>query len=74
MEEDNDLIYKQFKEQREIEKSLETYESNTYLKQLFRANHILVKLYEEKVNNDDDEINNTENHYNCHVDVVIDAD
>jgi len=43
------------------------------LKPLFRSNHILEKLYEESVN-DDDEINITENHFNCFVDVDIDAD
>jgi hypothetical protein len=75
LEEDNDLVYQQFKEQRKIEKSLEAYDSNTYLKPLFRSNHILEKLYEERVNDDDDdEINNTENHFNCFVDVDIDAD
>ena len=36
--------------------------------------YILEKNYEEKDNNDDDEINNTENHYNCHFDVDIDAE
>ena len=76
MEEDNDIVYQQFKEQREIEKSLETYDSNTYLKPLFRSNHILENFYEERVNDDDDddEINITENHFNCFVDVDIDAD
>ena len=43
------------------------------MKPLFRSNHILEKLYEESVN-DDDEINITENHFNCFVDVDIDAD
>jgi hypothetical protein len=43
------------------------------LKPLFRSNHILEKLYEERVN-DDDEINITENHFNCFVGVDIDAD
>ena len=44
------------------------------MKPLFRSNHILEKLYEERVNDDDDEINITENHFNCFVDVDIDAD
>ena len=42
MEEDNDLVYQQFKEQRGIEKSLEKYEPNTYLKPLFRENWLVV--------------------------------
>ena len=57
LEEENDLVYHQFEEQRKIEKSIETYDSNTYLKPLFRSNHILEELYEERVNDDDDEIN-----------------
>ena len=74
LEEDNDFVYQQFKEQLEIEKSIERYGSNTNFKPFFRENYILEKNYEEKVNNDDEEINSTENHDKCHVDVDIDAD
>ena len=74
MEEDNDLVYQQFEQQIEIEKSIERYESNTNCKPLFRANYILEKINEEKVNNDYEEINSTENHVKCHVDVDIDSD
>ena len=68
------MVYQQFRQQLEIEKSIDKYESNTKYKPLFRANYILEKIYEEKVNNDDEEINSTENHDKCHVDIDIDAD
>ena len=68
------MVYQQFRQQLEIEKSIDKYESNTKYKPLFRANYILEKIYEEKVNNDYEEINSTENHDKCHVDVDIDSD
>ena len=68
------MVYQQFRQQLEIEKSIEKYESNTKYKPLFRANYILEKIYEEKVNNDNEEINSTEIHDKCNVDVDIDSD
>ena len=68
------MVYQQFRQQLEIEKSIENYESNTKYKPLFRANYILEKIYEEKVNNENEEINCTELHDKCNVDVDIDSD